>query len=312
MAMQISKCHSGGSTMIQDRIHTAMDLPGLLSHQGTDVFISLEADPYWKRSWAYTCTNRFIDCHEISYVVKGEISGSIDGSEVHVGPGSLFWMNARTIHTLTWPKNLIYYTYRFSMVCEDEEILMDRPFIILQQAEKLEPLLRPFALLLKDSSPCLYKMQQIRAYLQLILIQLLQASMCAPQDGVVRKLTEAQKEALFEYCAKHDFIEIDSAGLAEHLHLSRDYFSRIFKETFGRSARTWLFEEKMKLASRMIIDTNLSIQEIAEHTGYIDPYLFSRQFKSVLGTSPKQYREQTRQRQEHMKIADLKTGKEIS
>ncbi|MBE7467166.1 MAG: helix-turn-helix domain-containing protein [Planctomycetes bacterium] len=78
--------------------------------------------------------------------------------------------------------------------------------------------------------------------------------------------------------------------LAERTELGQTAFRAAFLEATGRSPRTYLEERRIERAARMLLETERSIYAIGRAEGYDDPYHFSRAFKRVLGTSPRQYR----------------------
>lgn len=78
--------------------------------------------------------------------------------------------------------------------------------------------------------------------------------------------------------------------LAEVANLSPDYFARLFKQTYGVIPRTWLVQEKMRLASVEQVTTRKFITQVAAELGYSDLYLFNRQFKNVCACSPREFR----------------------
>ncbi len=45
----------------------------------------------------------------------------------------------------------------------------------------------------------------------------------------------------------------------------------------------------------MLLESNLTIREIADRIGYTDAFQFTRQFKAVIGVSPRVYRKDTSQ-----------------
>ena len=45
-------------------------------------------------------------------------------------------------------------------------------------------------------------------------------------------------------------------------------------------------------AKKLLKDTNLTVKEIAEKTGFVDQFYFSKCFKSYCGVTPSQYKEQ--------------------
>ena len=47
----------------------------------------------------------------------------------------------------------------------------------------------------------------------------------------------------------------------------------------------------MRQAKKLLMDTRLTVREVAVRVGYPDPFHFSRIFRNAVGISPAQYRE---------------------
>jgi AraC-like DNA-binding protein len=80
------------------------------------------------------------------------------------------------------------------------------------------------------------------------------------------------------------------SGLARSAGLSPDYFSVLFRQQTGSSPREYLHLLRMHRARELLKSSALSIKEIARHIGYVDPFHFSRQFKTFEGVSPLRFR----------------------
>jgi AraC-like DNA-binding protein len=279
-----------GKKMVYDRQFSLLEFPQLIFSKETTFIISSETELYWKRTWDFKCTNRMIDAHEISYIIKGEISGDIEGHPVVLKARDIFWLNTRTAHSLRWPKDLIYYTLRFSIHNNSSEMILDKPFFVLQNMTNTEYIFRNLTLCIKSPTSNIFKDEEIKSYINLLTIHIANNILSKSDISHLRKFTLIEQEKIFKFCSDNKYKDIVSNDIANHMNLTKGYFSRIFKNTFDMSARKWLHEEKMKYASHLIIDTFLSLQEVAETVGYEDYYLFSRQFKKVLGLSPKNYK----------------------
>ncbi|MFJ2042775.1 helix-turn-helix domain-containing protein [Paenibacillus taichungensis] len=77
--------------------------------------------------------------------------------------------------------------------------------------------------------------------------------------------------------------------LAAETGLSTRHFSRLFREHTGQSPIQYLNALRMNRAKKRLLESNDSIQEIAGHIGFRDPFHFSRSFKQYTGVSPRLY-----------------------
>jgi len=76
------------------------------------------------------------------------------------------------------------------------------------------------------------------------------------------------------------------AELARQAHCTIPHFCLTFKRYFRFSPWDYLIHIRMRQATRMLRDYNLSVSEIAELAGYDDIYYFSARFKKHFGISP--------------------------
>ena len=71
---------------------------------------------------------------------------------------------------------------------------------------------------------------------------------------------------------------------ASHLHA-------LYRAVFGTSPMRDLIEARIRYAQSLLLSgSDLPITEVAEHSGYADPYHFIRQFKRITGETPAAYR----------------------
>ncbi|MFE4536581.1 AraC family transcriptional regulator [Streptomyces scopuliridis] len=80
------------------------------------------------------------------------------------------------------------------------------------------------------------------------------------------------------------------ASLAAQAGVSRALFARRFTELMGRPPLTYLTECRMDDAEALLVDTDLSIAQIAKTVGYADAFGFSAAFKRHKGLSPSTFR----------------------
>lgn len=80
------------------------------------------------------------------------------------------------------------------------------------------------------------------------------------------------------------------ALLCRHISKSESQTIRLFKRLFGITPYTYVLHKKIDFAKKLLIDTNLSVKEIATKLCFSDEYYFSGIFKQKVGCSPLRYR----------------------
>ena len=78
--------------------------------------------------------------------------------------------------------------------------------------------------------------------------------------------------------------------LAELVHVTPDYISRIFKRYTGCSLIKYIHKCKIEAAKVYLFEENLKLNEIATKLGFSDEFHFSKVFKKVEGVSPSRFR----------------------
>ena len=84
--------------------------------------------------------------------------------------------------------------------------------------------------------------------------------------------------------------DIATEYLAEMEHLSCAHFRRLFKEKTGMTPTQYITAMRLKYAEQMLLETELSIKEIAKSVGFSDQLYFSKIFSSHFGASPSDFR----------------------
>lgn len=84
--------------------------------------------------------------------------------------------------------------------------------------------------------------------------------------------------------------EFSLTQLAAKYNMSPSYFSRKFKLCTGFGYKEYLITIRILEACKLLLNTDLSITEIAEKCGFDDSNYFGDSFKKVKGISPREYR----------------------
>ncbi len=82
--------------------------------------------------------------------------------------------------------------------------------------------------------------------------------------------------------------------IADEIGYSKNYIIRIFSETYGVTPYRYFMERKIEAAKLYLINTPLSVGEIAMELNFADSHYFSNCFKKLCGISPKDFRKSNR------------------
>ena len=80
--------------------------------------------------------------------------------------------------------------------------------------------------------------------------------------------------------------EISRDELAEAVYMSPDYLTRIFKKETGMSISDYIIDKRLSLARKLLEETDFSIVEISQKTGFSYSSYFVRLFQKKTGMTP--------------------------
>ena len=89
---------------------------------------------------------------------------------------------------------------------------------------------------------------------------------------------------------EHYTENITLTGLAEKYSISVSYLSELLKEHLQLSFSEYISSKRIQKAKELLADDSLSIEQIADQTGYNDYFYFTKVFKKNTGISPSKYR----------------------
>ena len=92
------------------------------------------------------------------------------------------------------------------------------------------------------------------------------------------------------YIEEHYTEAVTLDHLSQALNYNVQYLSRKFKAKMGRSPIDYLIHFRMEKATRLLLETDATIQDIARRVGYADLFYFIRRFKKHTGVVPGQFR----------------------
>lgn len=110
-------------------------------------------------------------------------------------------------------------------------------------------------------------------------------------------------EGIHSYSTTFERMQEVDSYIREHLkedmtveHLSGmyglhpNYFSLVFKNTFGTPPAKYINQVRMEEARKLLLTTDMLVSEISEKTGFLNVHYFSTAFKKYYDVSPMNYR----------------------
>ncbi|MGN1014265.1 MAG: helix-turn-helix domain-containing protein [Butyricicoccus sp.] len=109
------------------------------------------------------------------------------------------------------------------------------------------------------------------------------------EDAPVTRENDRIAQAI-RYMNRHLYESLSVQDVASSINLSPSHFSRQFKEYTGYSPYEYIVLRRIDKAKQMLTSTQMSVKEIAYHTGYNSEENFIHSFQKHVGISPGLFR----------------------
>jgi len=220
---------------------------------------------------------------ELLYVVKGQISITVDGSFHHLTAGQTAVVFPYLTHSYEDAPDAeaIIILFDPAKTFFDNTLLHNKPLQCYAQAPQLQPILERAVHMLKNNRP-----KTAIAYVNAALGELLELLTLVPSKGAALDVT-AQ---LLAYCGEHYAEDITVKSVAEALYLSESYVSKLFSHNLKHSFREYINTLRVHKAQSLLENTTLSIAQIMTQCGFQNQSSFNRVFRQICDTSPREYR----------------------
>ena len=95
---------------------------------------------------------------------------------------------------------------------------------------------------------------------------------------------------IMDYIDNHLTEKISLNDIAASCFYNPSYFSRKFKDCYGKNLSSYILERRLETAARLLDETSDSILKICFDCGFTDKTKFYKAFKAHYGCTPTQYR----------------------
>ncbi len=130
----------------------------------------------------------------------------------------------------------------------------------------------------------------IKGYMQVFFAKIIRKIQNSNQKDVAGYLHKITPDVL-KYIDDNLSEKLTLAELAEKCFYNPYYFSRVFKQCYGKSLTAYICEKRMNKAMKLLKDTEYPVDTVCEMVGYNDRTQFYKVFKKYTGITPGEYRE---------------------
>jgi AraC family transcriptional regulator len=237
----------------------------------------------------------------VAFTPQDHVTWSVDGGDrqtTALAPGSVFLYASRQFvwHDRDKPSDWLQITFDpqfLSQIATENNSSTD--FELEHRVLFLDPTILHIAQLLKTEvigggiAGKLF-VESLRNVLAIHLLRhYCQTSKPVPAND--KRLSLVQLQQLKEYVEENLAEDLSLAELAAIVPMSEFHFARLFKAAMGETPYRYITQRRIERAKVLLSVTQLSVAEIAYRVGFANQSHFTAQFRKLVGTTPKHYRE---------------------
>lgn len=234
---------------------------------------------------------RILDSHELILVKSGQLALWEEDQSFLLEAGQTLQLYPGRRHggTSQYPKGLEFYWVHFEMyqdmLSPDGEIGLAIPQVnYLQRPEKLEVLFRYF---LDSQEADDLSQESANLLVQLMLAEIANSS---AQDKNDSEKVNSLATTVHNYIWMNNDESLTAGQVAESLGYNPDYLGRIYRKIYGCTITQAIHQSRVARACRLLMDSDLNIEEIARICGFSDSDYFRRIFRRYKHITPLAFR----------------------
>lgn len=220
-------------------------------------------------------------------VLEGEAKYCYKNKIVHAKKGDVFFLNNyEPFNQFTVGDD--YYTYIINFV-SDDELNIESTGFQTRNVQKYHMLFKEVAIAfsMKEDN-YLYK---VVGNLYKILALAVSDNIYQNKNNSKYKKVESAIRYIYENLSDS---HLTVKNIADTLDISTTYLVRIFKEVTGSSPLEYIKSVRINYASDMLITQNSTVEKVAFESGFYDSSYFCKEFKKVMGCSPRSFKKNHR------------------
>ena len=225
------------------------------------------------------------------FICQGEGWLKIKDKEFYPKPGQLFLMpaNVKQSYCTISQNPFIKYWCHFTAKIMDKNLFdfIQTPYFIeVSNIKKIETLFNDLIKYYEDNH--LSSLLSSKA----ILLEIIAEFIGHIEPGIHISLNQSSDSlnSIIEYIEKNISENITIEKLAKIANYHPNYFIRIFKSNIGISPIQYINRIRLEKAKKLIMQSNMTIGEIASSVGINDVSHFSKSFKNYTGFTPSEFK----------------------
>lgn len=244
---------------------------------------------------------------EIIYVVNGHGTVTVQTTKYNLCEGDIILIQPETLHSIEQLDNqhMEYFNiiFDFNLLESDTSycyINFLKPIyerrktvpVYIKDNEPLSALITPHIKYLIENRKQKFSGDELMVKSNLYAIIHHINKFCTATSDLSLKLESNYnkiKEVLM-YVHTHYSEKLTVENASSLINYSPNYFSKLFHELTGTSFIQYVINYRLDIASEKLINTKLTITEIAEETGFSNLPYFTRSFTAKYGSTPNAYR----------------------
>ena len=223
---------------------------------------------------------------EVIYVINGKAVAYADNNSYLINNGDIFITFPNQIHYYDTLKKGSYIVLIFSpdiIYGIGSEISQSKPDKNFIPADSLQ-LSQIFKSI--NSAGGKYENIAISGYINVMM------SLILPKLNL--KTDSAENTSAFysviDFCSRNFKDDITLDYVAESLHLSKYYISRLINQKLHQNFSEYISALRISEACQLLKESNMKIADISEDVGFGTIRSFNRSFKQIMNASPAEYR----------------------
>ena len=259
----------------------------------------------------YRTTGEYLPAHwhdslELVYILNGNASFFLEGTEHRLVPGAFIVLDTNQIHEARCTHTYMMIVLRidddliqrlmgnkrnFQIICSRAELTDELVPAYLEICDRLKDLV---TLHVKQPKGYMIATQSIALDVLYRLIKDFSIPLYK-EDLPEPSRNQLRIKEIVSYIDKHYMESLSLDQIADHFGLNSDYFSRMFRQNIGIPFTQHLNRVRLTHIYHDICSTDEPVLEILDKHGFTNYKLFSRLFKEVYGDTPREIRRRARQ-----------------